>query len=865
MRTTLLFAILLLIGCTPKPADDSGIDNVDADADGYTSLQDCDDDIVVIDPAATETCNGVDDDCDGLIDDDDPSLEGRLELSADADGDGWGSMDPLDNDAFCEHPGDGWSDDPTDCDDTDPDVSPGAQEYCNFVDDDCDGEVDEAGALDSTWYVDQDGDGYGTDDATLVQCEQPSGYVLEDTDCNDADADVHPGADEYCNDRDDDCDSGVDEDAVDESTWYRDVDNDGYGDDDDTVMACTPPAMYTGQSGDCDDDDATVNPDSNELCNEVDDDCDGSIDESATDARTWYADNDGDGYGDPDMSSTSCDQPTGWVGNDNDCDDGDATVHPGAEEYCDDVDDDCDGGVDEAAVDQGTWYADSDGDGYGDASRTTTACDQPSGTSADDTDCDDGDSSIHPGAAEYCDGDDDDCDGTTDESPVDGTTWYPDNDGDGYGDDSSATVSCTRPANHSSTGGDCDDSDATISPAATELCDGVDNDCDGTDDDANAATLVKSTGATVDYTSIMGAGSSTSAATVAISTDGTLTLCDGTYYVHLQAKTSDLSVVGLNGSGSTSIVVHGTDSVIEAFGSCSTLTLRGVTVSGGSATDGGGIDAGNHGVALELDDVVVQNSSASSDGGGIYLSSGTIAATDLVLSSNRAGSQGGGMYVYAATVELDTVTVEDNTSTYSGGGLFLDVVTLTFDSVSVGGNVSGSYGGGAYIRYAHAEIDSSEFSGNTADYGGGVMFYSSYAYLWDSSVDDNEATGGPGGGVYASNGEVVLDSGWIEGNTATTGTSFWGVGGGVFLNNASSFACYGSSSATEGVYDNDADTYGGGAILYDDGSTLYSDTCDWGSGSSDNSPDDVTVVEAAIAYVGLGGDETFICDSTGCW
>ena len=98
-----------------------------------------------------------------------------------------------------------------------------------------------------------------------------------------------------------------------------------------------------------------------------------------------------------------------------DCDDGDKEVHPGAEEVCDGKDNDCNGSVDDSATDASVWYQDSDGDNYGDSSKTTKDCDQPSGYVADDTDCDDGDKDINPGADEECDGEDNDCDGDTDE------------------------------------------------------------------------------------------------------------------------------------------------------------------------------------------------------------------------------------------------------------------------------------------------------------------------------------------------------------------------------------------------------------------------------------------------------------------
>ena len=143
----------------------------------------------------------------------------------------------------------------------------------------------------------------------------------------------------------------------------------------------------------------------------------------------------------------------------NDCDDTDSSTHPGAYEYCDGIDNDCDGWVDE---DCGSGAVDADGDGYDDYE-----------------DCDDSDSSVNPGAAEDCDGIDNDCDGVVDED-CDET----DADGDGYGEDE-----------------DCDDTDDSINPGAAEECDGIDNDCDGvvdedcTDDTGAEDTNTEDTGA----------------------------------------------------------------------------------------------------------------------------------------------------------------------------------------------------------------------------------------------------------------------------------------------------------------------------------------------------------------------------------
>ena len=136
---------------------------------------------------------------------------------------------------------------------------------------------------------------------------------------------------------------------------------------------------YTVIDGDCDDSDAAVNPGASEVCDTIDNDCDGTVDEdSATDVLTWYADADSDGYGDSASTDLDCYQPTGYVADATDCDDTDANTYPGASEYCDGHDDDCDGDVDEdSALDVSTWYADTDSDFYLDIASTDIDCYHP--------------------------------------------------------------------------------------------------------------------------------------------------------------------------------------------------------------------------------------------------------------------------------------------------------------------------------------------------------------------------------------------------------------------------------------------------------------------------------------------------------
>ena len=165
-------------------------------------------------------------------------------------------------------------------------------------------------------------------------------------------------------------------------------------------------------SEDCNDDDEDINPGEGEECDGIDQDCDGDIDEDPVVAATWYIDGDGDGYGvdDPKQRVSACTQPDGYSAEDTDCDDTAPAVHPFAKEVCDGLDNNCDEHIDTDAIDIGTWYADTDGDDYGDATISVAECEQPKGYVPDATDCDDTNGLINPTAKETCNGVDDDCD-----------------------------------------------------------------------------------------------------------------------------------------------------------------------------------------------------------------------------------------------------------------------------------------------------------------------------------------------------------------------------------------------------------------------------------------------------------------------
>jgi hypothetical protein len=416
---------------------DDGCDDLDGDGweicdDG--SGGDCDDGDGLVNPDESETCDGVDQDCDGEIDEDPVS---GTEIWPDADGDGYGD-DAASADFTCDTTApEGWSFDDADCDDGDLAINPDAVEVCDGVDNDCDGTIDGPGSADAlTFYADADADGYGDVAVTTLECSVPSGYTTDTTDCDDTRPGVNPGATEVCDalDTDEDCDGSADDadaDVTGTSTWYADADGDGYGGDA-TLASCSAPAGYVAITGDCADDDAAFNPAATESCDDPTDyNCDGS---------TGYADGDGDGH-------AAC----------VDCDDADATAYVGATEVCDGDDEDCDGTVDEPdASDASVWFVDGDADGYGSTSAAVVSCDQPEGYAANAEDCDDADAGARPDAPEtWYDGVDQDCDGADD-----------DQDGDGFALDA-----------------DCDDTDGAVHPGAEDTAyDGLDSDCAGDSD-----------------------------------------------------------------------------------------------------------------------------------------------------------------------------------------------------------------------------------------------------------------------------------------------------------------------------------------------------------------------------------------------
>ena len=268
------------------------------------------------------------------------------EYYADADTDGFGDVhgDPT---IECV-PGDGRVADNTDCDDANHAINPDAIEICDGEDGDCDGLPDDEDAADrDTFYKDADGDDYGVSATAVVLCAQPDGYAAVDGDCADDNALRHPLAVETCADPliDVNCDGTIaDLGAAGRSLWYYDGDGDGHGQTAAPDATCTAPSGYVSSSDDCNDADRSAYPSAPELCDKIDNNCNGPVDENGTNGGPWYVDADNDGHGVKIASlTTACTAPVGQIGIGDDCDDAAPTVHPSQAEICTDPrDNNCD-------------------------------------------------------------------------------------------------------------------------------------------------------------------------------------------------------------------------------------------------------------------------------------------------------------------------------------------------------------------------------------------------------------------------------------------------------------------------------------------------------------------------------------------
>jgi hypothetical protein len=250
-----------------------------------------------------------------------------------------------------------------------------------------------------TVYADEDGDQWGVQEESRTICSTqslPEGFAAESGDCAPGDPDRHPEAEEVCNGEDDNCNGEADE-NLQTSTWYRDPDEDGFaGMSAESQDHCTNPSTETSKwverRGDCAPDEPTAHPDGTEVCDDLDNNCNGDTDEGC--------DDDGDGYCDADLSVEGSDIATCPKGG-GDCKDAFKAVHPNAEEICDGADNDCSGVADEGCA--CNYQGKTNGVCQdGDISPRDGMCTPPPEYEQEET-------------SSNCDGLDNDCDGSTDE------------------------------------------------------------------------------------------------------------------------------------------------------------------------------------------------------------------------------------------------------------------------------------------------------------------------------------------------------------------------------------------------------------------------------------------------------------------
>ncbi len=480
-------------------------------------------------------------------------------------------------------------------------------------------------------------------------------------------------------------------------------------------------------SEDCDDTNAQVYPGAPELCDGLDNDCDGTADEDAVGGTTWFVDADGDGHGVTSQTEFSCLQPDGYVLVADDCDDGDGARYPGNAEICDDKDNDCNGQVDEGVL--VGLFRDRDGDGYGDVSDSIEGCTELDGWVFDSTDCDDAASTVYPGADEYCNDIDDDCNGSVDDSAVDAWTLAVDADGDGFGAAGTSATSCEGAANEL----DCDDAN----PNEPKVADPVYGSAKGIGTSESP------------YSSLQTAIDAATSCVVAL---------PGVYAESITFGGRELTVSGLEGSATTFIDATGlTESVVRVVdGEGSGAVLQGFTLMGGA----GDLEESSTSTSCSSSAVCTDYFSTWC-GGGIIVDASDPTLRDLVFTGNTLPEE---EYLASGNDEYFTYS-------YGGGGCFLDSLSVLED-VTIMGNYADQAGGLYIDGTSLLQLERVAVVGNTATDSAAIMVDGGGLLGNNLIVNTNVATT-DGGGVSIIDGAAVLTNLTVVLNQATTGAGVW--------------------------------------------------------------------------------------------
>jgi hypothetical protein len=803
MRNYLLIALpsLSMVACASDSGEGGKVSDIvitveDEDGDGYSGDEDCNDEDASVSPDAVEICDGIDNNCDGAID------EGTTDTYwPDADADGYGDMDGASEEGCA--PPEGFVPNSDDCDDGDVEINPAASEVCDGADNDCDGLTDTDDdscdlSTGSTYYEDSDGDGFGLDDSTMDACGPPSGYVEVGGDCDDDEITSYPGAEDTWYD-------GIDSDCAGDSDYDADVDgydSDAYGGDDcDDAEATTYPGAadtwYDGVDSDCaGDSDYDADSDGYDAFSYGGDDCDDTVDIIYPGAPdTWYDGVDSDCAGDSDYDADVDGYDSDAHGGD-DCDDAVFTTNPGATEtWYDGVDADCAGDSDYDA-DADTF----DSDAYG------------------GTDCDDALASTYPGAPDtWYDGVDADCAGDSDyDSDADGY------DSDLYGGLDCDDVDATEPLVVSITSGSSTGDGSSTAPYdtiqagidAASLCVAVEagtyaesldfngsdiavRSVDGAETTIIDASSLSAPGVTFansetaaaelrGFTITAGSGnleeSSISSACTSISTcvDYYSNYCGGGIYVNGADPTLADLTLDLNDLPERSATAAGLDTYyVESYGggACfmgSNATLENTIINDNFADQGGGLFVDETSSIAVSQTVVTGNEAA--DGAGFYVDGGTLALTNVLTVGNIASNDGGAVLAAGGALTITNTTMAADSSATgvvtltgtnittlinsivsdapAGYGVYGDstvIVTATYNNVY--NNASGDYGGSVAsvtgtlgniaVDPLYTDVSLSDYTlqatSPSVDAGDPTASYNDS----DGSVNDQGAYGGP--------------------------------------------------------------------------------------------------------------------------